>query len=93
MQLFEAIFLFALFGYLTWRLIKKKRNNLAVYMMAYGVWRFLAEYMRADDRGATVVKFLSPSQLTAIVLFLLGAGLVVGAWVKNRRGGNGCEES
>ena len=90
-QLFEAIFLFALFGALTWRLVKKKKNNLAVYLMAYGVWRFFAEYMRADDRGATVVKFLSPSQLTAILLFLLGVGLMVGAKVvkKNREGDQG----
>ena len=93
-QLFEAIFLFALFGFLTWRLIQRKKNNLAVYLMAYGVWRFFAEYLRADDRGATVVKFLSPSQLTAIVLFLVGAGLMIGAaMVQKRREGEAHEEA
>ena len=84
-QLFEAVFLFALCGFLTWRLLKEKGNNLAVYLMSYAVWRFFAEYLRADDRGATVVTFLSPSQLTAVALFLLGAGLMVGTWVGKRR--------
>lgn len=84
-QLFEAIFLFALCGFLTWRLIKEKTNNLAIYLMAYAVWRFLAEFLRADDRGATVVSFLSPSQFTAVALFLLGAGLLVGARVSAKQ--------
>ena len=80
-QLFEAIFLFALCGFLTWRLLKGKRSNLAVYLMTYAVWRFFAEYLRADDRGASVVAFLSPSQFTAILLFLVGVGL----WLFARR--------
>lgn len=83
-QLFEAIFLFTLFGVLTWRLIKGWKNNLAVYLMAYAVWRFLAEYMRADDRGATVVSFLSPSQFVAVLLFALGAGLLILAQRKEK---------
>ena len=86
-QLFEALFLFALFGFLTWRLVKQKKNNMAIYLMAYGVWRFFAEYLRADDRGATFVRFLSPSQLTAILLFLFGAGLMTGAIMIGRKRG------
>ena len=77
-QLFEAIFLLALCGFLTYRLIHGKRGNLAWYLMLYAVWRFFIEYLRADDRGATVVSFLSPSQLTAILLFAVGAGIY--AW-------------
>lgn len=84
-QLFEAGFLFALCGLLTWRLIRGKRNNLAVYLMAYAVWRFFAEYLRADDRGSTVVSFLSPSQLTAVALFVFGAGLMAGAVAAGRK--------
>ena len=85
-QLFEAIFLFALCGVLTWRLRKRRRNNLAVYLMAYAVWRFFIEYLRADDRGATVISFLSPSQFVAVVLFLFGAGLFAGAIWIGRKG-------
>ena len=76
-QLFEAIFLFGLCAVLTWRLLKGRKNNMAIYLMSYAVWRFAAEYLRADDRGATVVSFLSPSQFVAILLFALGAGLLI----------------
>ncbi len=92
-QLFEAIFLFALCGVLTWRLIKGWRNNLAVYLMAYAVWRFAAEYLRADDRGATVVTFLSPSQLVAVLLFALGTGLLILSWRKGKTSGGNHEEA
>ena len=74
-QLFEALFLFALTAYICYRLTKEKKGNLGIYLVAYAVWRFLAEYLRADDRGATVVSFLTPSQLTAVLLLLLGVGL------------------
>lgn len=92
-QLFEALFLFALCGFLTWRLMRGRRNNLAVYLMAYAVWRFFAEYLRADDRGATLVRFLSPSQLTAVALFLLGAGLLAGAMYVGRNRKGNCDEN
>ena len=52
--------------------------------MAYAVWRFLAEYLRADDRGATVVSFLSPSQFVAVLLFALGVGLLILAQRKGK---------
>ncbi len=74
-QLFEAIFLFALFGFFVYRMVKGKNYNLPVYMFTYGIWRFVIEYFRADDRGATVVSFLSPSQLIAL-LMVLGAVVV-----------------
>ena len=67
-QLFEAIFLFALFSFFAYRLIKGKRYNLPIYMISYGVWRFIIEFFRADDRGATIVSFLSPSQLIAVLM-------------------------
>jgi prolipoprotein diacylglyceryltransferase len=47
---------------------KGKVGAMSVYMSSYGVWRFFAEFLRADDRGSTVVDFLSPSQLTSILL-------------------------
>ena len=48
---------------------------MPLYMSVYGVWRFLIEYLRGDDRGATVVPFLTPSQLIAVVL-IVGAAVV-----------------
>ncbi|MBQ9714145.1 MAG: prolipoprotein diacylglyceryl transferase [Clostridia bacterium] len=79
-QLFEAIFLFALAGVLLWlymRNAKLKKDSryvplLPLYMMIYGVWRFVIEYFRADERGETIVPFLTPSQLIAVLLIVGG---------------------
>lgn len=76
-QLMEAIFLFLLAGWMTTRLLRKRTGNMSVYLSGYAVWRFVAEYLRTDDRGATFVSFLSPSQLVAILLFVIGIGLFV----------------
>jgi len=76
-QLYEASFLFIL-SLATFVLFFKGKERyknvplLSVYAVAYGIWRFLIEYARGDKRGATVVDFLSPSQLTAILLIIAG---------------------
>ena len=74
-QLFEAIFLFFLFGFFLFRLIKGKKYNLPLYMISYGVWRFIIEFFRADDRGATIVSFLSPSQLISVLMICGSVGV------------------
>ena len=79
-QLFESIFLFALFGFFIYRLIREKSCNLPLYMMLYGIWRFSVEFLRADDRGATVVSFLTPSQLVAVLMVLGSVGLFFGEY-------------
>lgn len=79
-QLYEAIFLYALMTVLLSRHLKGRRYGMPIYMMGYGVWRFFAEYLRGDDRGATFIKFLSPSQLTALLLILGGAALIYIEW-------------
>ncbi len=76
-QLFEAAFLVILCVYLVLRFLDGKRYALPHYLILYGIWRFSIEYPRGDDRGATFVSFLTPSQLTAIVLILLGIVLTV----------------
>lgn len=75
-QLFEALFLFILFAFLTLRYYDGKRHQLPIYLMGYGVWRFMIEFLRGDDRGETFVSFLSPSQLTAVILFIVGIVLL-----------------
>ena len=77
-QLFEAIFLFALFAFFCFRIVKKKSYNLPLYMMLYGIWRFSVEFLRADDRGATIISFLTPSQLIAVLMVLGSIGLFFG---------------
>ncbi len=74
-QLFEALFLFALCGYLSYRLYKKQKGNLGLYLVLYAIWRFVIEFFRADARGESLIRALTPSQLIAILLLLLGVGL------------------
>ena len=60
-------------------LLVKKQNeyNLSIYLIGYGVWRFLIEYLRGDDeRGETIVKIFSPSQFTALIMIVLGIALI-----------------
>ena len=74
-QLFEALALFALAGVILWLYFKPKRAEfplLPIYMIGYGIWRFVIEYARGDQRGETIVPFLSPSQLIAVALICGG---------------------
>jgi len=69
-QLFEAIFLFALFAVcylLYWK--KNFKHNLSLYLLAYGIFRFLIEFFRADERGQFLFG-ISPSQFWSIVMVL-----------------------
>lgn len=79
-QLYEALFLAGLFMLLTIRVLDHKGYALPIYLAAYGVWRFFIEYLRGDDRGSSLVSWLSPSQLTAVVLVVCGAALFVVEW-------------
>lgn len=82
-QLFEAIFLFILFFLLN--KVKAFRNiEFSVYLIGYGVWRFLIEFIRGDDRGEFLTFFQgqysnypTPSQYLSIVLIGLGIYLLV----------------
>lgn len=74
-QLFEAAFLFILFGVLSYLALKKNyKYNMVVYMVAYGVWRFFIEFLRADERGA-FIGTLSPSQTQSIIIVLAAVGV------------------
>ena len=97
-QLFEAAFLFALSAVLFILLFKLKIRRkekdkakdkrvplLAVYGVVYGIWRFFIEYARADERGATVIPFLSPSQLTAIILVAVSVVYFCIAYMKRKK--------
>ncbi|MBQ9729751.1 MAG: prolipoprotein diacylglyceryl transferase [Clostridia bacterium] len=87
-QLFEAIFLFALSAVLILLFFKDKKLRLplmAIYCGAYGAWRFVIEFFRGDSRGKTIVSFLSPSQLTAILLVGFAIGYFVWWAVKRQK--------
>lgn len=75
-MLYEAIFLFLLFGVLFYLLMRKNfRHNMSVYLMAYGIFRFFIEYLRGDHRGELVAG-ISPSQFWSILMVVFGVGLI-----------------
>jgi phosphatidylglycerol:prolipoprotein diacylglycerol transferase len=80
-QLFEAVALFAIAGVILWLYFKPIKGKnfplLPVYMIGYGVWRFVIEFARGDSRGKTIVPFLSPSQLIAVALILGGVAYYI----------------
>ncbi len=74
-QLYEAIFLFALFAIcflLYWK--KNFKHNLSVYLIAYGIFRFCIEFLRGDDRGE-LFGFMSPSQFWSVLMVVAGVGV------------------
>lgn len=88
-QLYEALFLLLLSAFLAMRALRGKRDGFPLYLVAYGVFRYFIEFLRGDDRGASPVPFLSPSQLTALVLVAVGFLLF---WVESRQKTPAAEE-
>ncbi|MBQ8393004.1 MAG: prolipoprotein diacylglyceryl transferase [Clostridia bacterium] len=83
-QLYEAAFLFILFGIFTFLLFKYDfKHSFSVYLIAYGTFRFLLEYLRGDHRGE-LLGFISPSQTWSFCMVLIGIALIffVKHWYK-----------
>ena len=101
LQLFEAAFLFVLAAVLFVVLIKRNKNEqkrvpvLPLYFIGYAIWRFCIEFARGDERGASPVPFLSPSQFVAVILFAVGI-VYLCIWIyktiikKERKHGENC---
>ena len=71
-QLFESFYLFLLTGILYLLTVKyKNKYTMPIYMISYGVWRFLIEFIRGDDRGGFIFN-LSPAQFISIFLVVGG---------------------
>ena len=74
-QLMESAFLFLLCGFMVFLILKKHfYYTFPIYLSAYGVWRFLIEFLRDDDRGS-FVPGITPSQFWAIVMVALSIPL------------------
>ena len=74
-QLFECIFLAGLSAVMILLAMHKFKYNFSVYLIAYGVWRFLIEYLRDDYRG-NFVPGMSPSQFWSIIMIPLAIGYI-----------------
>ena len=74
-QLYEATFLFIMFAVCFYLLMKKDfKHNLSLYLVSYGIFRFLIEYLRGDHRGEFVLG-ISPSQFWGIFMVVAGVAL------------------
>ncbi len=76
-QLYESLFLFVLFAVLSLLLLKKRCNiTVQIYLIAYGVWRFILEFFRTDAERGNIFG-LYASQWQSIIFVALGIGLIV----------------
>ncbi len=75
-QLYEALFLFVLAAVLIYLIQKRCNVIMSIYLIAYGVWRFIIEIFRSDYRGGSMFGF-TPSQVTSILFILAGVVLIV----------------
>jgi phosphatidylglycerol:prolipoprotein diacylglycerol transferase len=64
----EAFCLFALFFLFQYRI---KENRFTLYLLCYSVLRFFLEFGRGDYRGVLFVRFLSPAQVTSIIIWIV----------------------
>ena len=70
-QLYESLFLFVLFGVMTYLLFKKDfKHNMSLYLSTYGIFRFVIEFFRDDHRGE-LVGSISPSQFWSLLMIIL----------------------
>ncbi len=75
-QLFEAVFELIICIVMLAGRKKWKNYNLEIWCFAYGVFRFIMEFFRADSRGGTGF-FLTPSQLLSVCLWIAGVLLIL----------------
>ena len=75
-QLIEALFEILLFVAMILLYKKYKNYNVEIYCFVYGAFRFVLEFFRGDDRGATGM-LLSPSQLMCIILWIGATFLIL----------------
>lgn len=85
-QAYEAIFNLALFFVLRKRLLKRGPDGwiIALYLLAYGAWRFIIEFWRGDARMAGAFG-LNASQTLSLSLVVLGLALSLVLRARDRR--------
>lgn len=70
-NLYEAIFLFLLSAVLIYLIFKKHcQFTMPIYLLCYGIFRFIIEFFRGDDRGK-LFGFISPSQWISIFFIII----------------------
>lgn len=73
--LYESIFLFILSAVMIILLFQfHSKDTMAVYLVSYGVWRFVIEFFRDDHRGS-LIPGLTPSQFWSIIMVVGGIAI------------------
>ena len=57
---------------------------MVIYLLSYGIFRFLIEFLRGDHRGI-FIPGISPSQFWAILFFLGGVVYLILLLVQKKR--------
>lgn len=71
-QLYEAAFLFLLCAVCVYLIVKRDfKYNMPLYLITYGIFRFLIEFIRGDERGS-FIEVLTPSQFWSVVMIITG---------------------
>jgi phosphatidylglycerol:prolipoprotein diacylglycerol transferase len=86
-QIYEALFCGAVFGVSHFlnggRPFSKNFNGevFFVSLIVYGLWRFLIEFVRGDDRGAMILG-MYPSQFLSIFAIIVSVAAMIYLWQK-----------
>ena len=75
-QLYESLFLFALFAVLSYLYFNRSNITMQIYLIAYGVWRIIIEFFRTDARGAVILG-LYPSQWQSVIFIAGGVAMLL----------------
>lgn len=78
-QLIEALFLMIIFS-ITYFWLRK--NAFTYYLILYGIFRFMIEFFRGDNRGVLFQTILTPSQCISSGMILIGGFLL---YMTNRK--------
>jgi phosphatidylglycerol---prolipoprotein diacylglyceryl transferase len=83
-QIYEAVFNLAVYGFLTWFYLNRRRGRngtvLALYLLTYPIGRFLLEFLRGDER----LRWGALSVAQCISLALLAGGVLLWLLVSRR---------
>jgi prolipoprotein diacylglyceryltransferase len=75
-QLYESLFLFALFAVMSLLYFKRCNITMSIYLIAYAVWRTFIEFFRTDYRGGSGIG-LSPSQWQSVLFVVIGVAILL----------------
>jgi hypothetical protein len=81
-QLVESLFLILLFLVCIFII---KKNLIAPYLTSYGIFRFIIEFCRGDDRGIIINPALSPSQYISALMVIMGLIILINQYTTRRR--------